>query len=81
LVLLGSRNILHVIRIRVKRLGKKDIIVNGGTYDFDSNADKNKSALVHMPQFAQKFTNTNIIMVNITLRHDVAMNSEINLEI
>jgi len=34
-----------------------------------------------MPQFAQKYTNTNIIMVNIPLRHDLAMNSQINLEI
>ena len=53
LALLGSCLILHIIRIRVKCLGRKDIIVvNGGTYDFDSNAEKRKSALVHMPQFA-----------------------------
>jgi len=34
-----------------------------------------------MPQFAQKYRNINIIMVNIPLRHDLAMNSQINLEI
>jgi len=34
-----------------------------------------------MPQFAQKYTNTNIIMVNIPLRHDLALDSQINLEI
>jgi len=34
-----------------------------------------------MLQFAQKYMNTNIIMVNIPLRYDLAMNSQINLEI
>jgi hypothetical protein len=65
-----------------KCLGKKDIlVVNGGTIDLDNNSGKRKSALVHMLQFAQKYVNTNIIMVNTPLRHDLAMDSQINLEI
>jgi len=56
-------------------------VVNGGSNDLDNNTEKRKSALVHMLQFAQKYTNTNIIIVSIPLRHDLAMNSQINLEI
>jgi hypothetical protein len=51
-----------------KCLGKKGIIViNGGTNDLDNNFEKRKSVLVHMLKFAQKHTNTNVIMVNIPL--------------
>jgi len=65
-----------------KLLGKKEIIViNGGTNDLDNNSEKRKSALVHMLQFAQKYVNTNIIMVNTSLRHDLAMDSQISFEI
>jgi len=73
---------VHSEETEFKCLGKKDIVVvNGGTNDLDNNTEKRKSALVHMLQFAQKYTHTNIIMVNIPLRHDLAMNSQINLEI
>ena len=34
-----------------------------------------------MLQFAQKYANTNIIMVSIPPRHDIALDSQINLEI
>jgi hypothetical protein len=34
-----------------------------------------------MLRFAQKYTNTNILIVNIPLRYDLAMNSPLNLEI
>jgi len=65
-----------------KCLGKKDIIVvNGGTNDHNNNSERRKSALVHMLQFAQKYVNTNIIMVSIPPRHDIAMDSQINFEI
>jgi len=64
-----------------KLLGKKDIIViNGGTNDLDNKSEKRKSALVHMLQFAQKYVNTNIVMVNTSLRHDLAMDSQISFE-
>ena len=73
---------MHSQERELKHLGKRDIIVvNGGSNDLDTNTEKRKSALVHMLQFAQKYTNTNIIMVNIPLRYDLTMNSQINLEI
>jgi len=76
------KQIVYSQETEFKCLGKKDVIVvNGGTNDLDNNTEKTKTALVHMLQFAQKYTNTNIITVNIPLRHDLAMNSEINLEI
>ena len=56
-------------------------MVDGESNNIDNNTEKRNSVLVHMLQFAQKYTNTNIIMVNIPLRHDFAMNSQINLEI
>jgi len=73
---------VHSQDTEFKCLGKKDIVVvNGGTNDLDNNTEKRKSALVHMLQFAQKYMHTNIIMVSVPLRHDLAMNSQINLEI
>ena len=76
------KQIVHYQEGEFKCLGKKDIIVvNGETNDLENNTEKKKSVLVHMLQFAQKYTNTNIMMVNIPLRHDLAMNSCINLEI
>jgi hypothetical protein len=63
-------------------VGKKNIIVvNGGTNDLDNNNGKRKSVLVHMLQFAQKYVNTKIIMLNAPLRHNLAMDSQNKLEI
>ena len=68
------KQVVHSQEMEFKRLGKKDIIVvNGGTNDLDNNSEKRKRALVHMLQFFQKYVNTNIIMANIPLRHDLAM--------
>jgi lysophospholipase L1-like esterase len=73
---------MHSQEIALKCLGKKDIIVvTGGSNDLDNNTEKRNSALVHMLQFVQKYTNTNIIIVSIPLRHYFAINSQINLEI
>jgi len=78
----NTKQIVHSQEMEFKRLGKKDIIVvNGGTNDLDNSSDRRKSALVHMLQFAHKYANTNIIMVSIPRRHDIAMDSQINLEI
>ena len=72
---------MHSQEMEFKLLGKKDIIViNGGTNDLDNKSEKRKSALVHMLQFAQKYVNTNIVMVNTSLRHDLAMDSQISFE-
>jgi hypothetical protein len=76
------KQIVHSQEMELKCLGKKDIImVNGGSNDLNNNTEKRKSALIHMLRFAQKYINTNIIMVNIPLRYDLAMNSQINLKI
>jgi hypothetical protein len=70
------KQIVHSQEMEFKRLGKKDIIVvNGETNDLNNNGEKRKSALVHKLQFAQKYVNTNIIMVSIPPRHDIAMDS------
>ena len=76
------KQIMHSQEAELQCLGKKDIIVvNGGSNDLDNNTEKRSSALSYMFQFAQKYMNTNIIMLNIPLRHDSAMNPQINLEI
>jgi hypothetical protein len=76
------RQIVHSQEMEFKCLVKKDIsVINGGTNDLDNNSEKRKSALVHMLQFAEKYVNTNIIMLNTPLRHDLALDSQINLEI
>ena len=56
-------------------------MVNGGTNDLDNNSEKRKSALVHMVQFAQEYVNANVIILNTLLRHDLALDSQISLEI
>jgi len=62
-------------------LGKKDVIViNGGSNDIGNNANRN-GILVRMTQFIQNHNNTNIIVLNIPHRHDLAKDSRPNLEI
>jgi hypothetical protein len=76
------KQIVHSQEMEFQRLGKNDkIAVNGGSNDLDINGEKRESAMVHLHQFAQKFVNTNIIKVNIPLRHDLDMDSQTNLEI
>jgi len=48
-------------------LGRKDaIVINGGTDDIGNNSTKRNETLVMMTQFMQKYSNTNIIFVNIS---------------
>jgi hypothetical protein len=62
-------------------LGRKDVIViNVDTNDIGSNNTKRNGILVMMTQFMQKY-NTNIRVVNIPYRHDLAKDSRTNLEI
>ena len=63
-------------------LGRKDVIViNGGTNDIGNNNSKRNVILVVMTQLMQKYNNTNIIVVNIPHRHDLAKDSRTNFEI
>jgi lysophospholipase L1-like esterase len=65
-----------------KGVGRKDLIViNGGTSDIDNNSTERNRVAVMMTQLMQKYNNTNIIVVNIPYRHDLAMDSRTNLEI
>jgi lysophospholipase L1-like esterase len=65
-----------------KYLGRKGVIVvNGGTNDIDKSCIKRNGVSVMMTQFMQKYNNTNIIVVNIPHRHDLAKDSRTNLEI
>jgi hypothetical protein len=74
------KQIVHCQEMDFKCLGKKDIsVINGGTNDLDNNSEK--CAFVHMLQFVQKYVNTNIIMLNTPLRHDLALDSRVNFEI
>jgi lysophospholipase L1-like esterase len=62
-------------------LGRKDVIVvNGGLNDIGNNNTKRNGILVMMTQFMQKY-NTNIIVVNIPYRHNLAKDSKANFEI
>jgi lysophospholipase L1-like esterase len=63
-------------------LGRKDVIViNGGSNDIVNNNTKRNGILVMITQFMQKYNNTNIIVVNIPHRHDLAKASRANFEI
>ena len=63
-------------------LGRKDVIViNGGTNDIDNNGTKINGVSVMMTQFMQKYSNTNIIVVNIPHRHDLVKDYRTNLKI
>jgi hypothetical protein len=74
--------IVHSQEIEFRSLGKKDvIIINGGTNDFGSINTRRNEAAVKITQFLQKYSNTNIILVNIPQRHDLHKESRINLEI
>jgi hypothetical protein len=63
-------------------LGRKDVLViNGGSDDTGNNNTKRNGILVMMTQFMQKYSNTNIIDVNIPHRHDLTKDSRANFEI
>ena len=63
-------------------LGKEDLIViNGGANNLGNNPRRNTNALVPLLQFAQNCANTNVLMVNIPIRHDHPINSQINHKI
>ena len=76
-----TNHIVHSQEMEFMCLGRKDVIViNVGTNDIGSNNTKRNGILVMMTQFMQKY-NTNIIVVNIPYRHDLAKDSRTNLEI
>jgi hypothetical protein len=45
-------------------------VVNGGTNDLANNSVEDKSALPCLLKFAQKYANTNVLMLNVPVRYD-----------
>jgi len=77
-----TNQIVHSQKIEFRSLGKKDaIVINGGTNDIGNNSTRRNETIVKMAQFMQKYSNTNIILVNIPQRYDLEKDSRINLEI
>ena len=63
-----------------KCLGKSDtIVINGGTNDVDTCKGKDKSVLISMVNFMQKYNNTNIVILNIPHRYDLMKLDKRNL--
>ena len=78
----SANQLVHSQETKFMCLGRKDVLViNGGMNDSDKNSNKRSGNLVMMTQFMQKNNNTNIIVVNIPPRHDLAKNSKTNLAI
>jgi hypothetical protein len=74
--------LVHTQEMELQCLGRKDIIViNGGTNDINNVSSKRNKISVMMTQFIQKYNNTNIVVVNIPHRYDLAKDSRTNLEI
>lgn len=72
--------LVHSQENELKGLGKSDVIViNGGSNDIDKpgcNVNVILSKLIH---FVMKYNNTNILMVTIPFRHDLAPTSKTNV--
>jgi hypothetical protein len=67
-----TKQLVHSQEMEFICLGRKDVVViNGGTNDIGNNSTKRNRTLV-MSQFMQKYSNTNIVVVNIPHRHDLA---------
>jgi hypothetical protein len=76
-------NINHLVHSQdkeLKCLGKKDVIViNGGTNDMDKYNCKVNGILKMLYSFIVKYSNTNIIIVNLPQRYDQQITSKSNL--
>jgi hypothetical protein len=77
-----TKEVVNTLVKDLKCLETQDVIViNGGSNDIGSKRNQTHKVLVHMTQFIQENTHSNIIIVNILPRHDIGRNSMINLEI
>jgi hypothetical protein len=77
-----TKEIVNTLENDLKCLGTQDVIVvNGGSNNIGSKRNQTNKVLVHMAQFIQENIYSNIIIVNIPLRHDIGNNSITNLEI
>ena len=73
-------HLVHTLDSELQCLGKKDtILINGGTNDLDKHNGNVNGTLMKMIQFILKYNNTNILIVNLPHRHDLATTSMTNL--
>jgi hypothetical protein len=71
------KQIVETQEMEFKCLGKKDlIVVNGG-----SNDPANNSREENLLKFAQKYPNTNVLMLNVPIRYDPLTNYRTNQDI
>jgi hypothetical protein len=65
------KQIIETQQLEFKCLGRKDLIViNGASNDLANNPGEDKSALLCLLKFAQKYANTNVLMLNVPIRYD-----------
>jgi len=76
-------SVIHVVGSQeenFKGLGKSDVIViNGGSNDIDKGNYKVNAILILLVHFIQKYSNTNIVIVNIPHRHDLLKVDKTNI--
>lgn len=78
----GINQLIHSKEIELLRLRKKDVIViNGGSNNISNNNANRNEIFILLTQFIQKYSNTNIIVINIPLRHGHAKDFRTNSEI
>ena len=76
-----TNQLVHSQEMEFMSLGRKDVlIINGGSNDIGNSNTKRNGILVTMIQFMQKYNSTNIIVVNIPHRHDLAKDSRQTLK-
>jgi hypothetical protein len=77
-----TEELVGTIEKDFKCLGKSDvIIISGGANDVSSMRTQTISAVGKMTRFVQKYSNTNIIIVNTPHRHDLDRTSVVNSQI
>ena len=77
-----TNHLVYSQELELKSIGKKDVIViNGGSNDIDNNSAKRIGLLNMITWFIQKYKNTYLMVVNIPLTRDLAMDSKISLAI
>ena len=78
----GVSQLVHSQENELKCLGKSDVIViNGGSNDVDKPGCNVNALLTKMFKFVFKYNNTNILMVTLPFRHDLAITSKTNVAI
>jgi hypothetical protein len=76
------KQIVETQEIEFKCLGRKDfIVINGGSNDLANSSTNDKSALPCLLKFAQKYPNTNVLMLNVPIRYDPLTNYRTNQDI